>query len=163
MPVPAVIATAAQEYSFNSGFLLKTVSDLTPEEWLRRPDGKNNHIAWIVGHLIWTRKAVLARLGVEWSTPWLGMFARGQKIDDGAAYPSADALVDAWKDVGGVLAKALESASEEAVAAPAPQPGPPSADGKVSGTIGFLAWHETYHVGQASYLRGWLGHKGLMG
>jgi hypothetical protein len=26
-----------------------------------------------------------------------------------------------------------------------------------------MAIHETYHVGQASYLRGWLGHKGLMG
>jgi len=26
-----------------------------------------------------------------------------------------------------------------------------------------MAIHETYHIGQASYLRGWLGHKGLMG
>jgi hypothetical protein len=26
-----------------------------------------------------------------------------------------------------------------------------------------MAYHETYHVGQAAYLRCWLGHKGLMG
>jgi hypothetical protein len=41
--------------------------------------------------------------------------------------------------------------------------GPPSSDGKESGIVDFLAIHETYHIGQASYLRGWLGHKGLMG
>ena len=32
-----------------------------------------------------------------------------------------------------------------------------------SGVVNFLAIHETYHVGQASYLRGWLRHKGLIG
>ena len=41
--------------------------------------------------------------------------------------------------------------------------GPPSADGKISGVINFLAIHETYHVGQVSYLRSWMGHKGVMG
>ena len=63
----------------------------------------------------------------------------------------------------GLLTQALDNASEEKLAAPAPQPGPPSADGKVSGTISFMAWHETYHIGQVSYLCCWLGHKGMMG
>jgi hypothetical protein len=35
--------------------------------------------------------------------------------------------------------------------------GPPSFDGKVSGLVAFLAFHETYHVGQVSYLKKWLG------
>lgn len=163
MPVPAVIATAAQEYKFNNGYLGKTLSDLAPEEWLWRPDSKANHLAWIVGHLVWSRKQILHRLGTEWDLPWLGMFARGEKLDAEAAYPSGQALLDAWKDSGGLLTQALENASEEKMAAPAPQPGPPSADGKLSGTIGFMAWHETYHIGQVSYLCCWLGHKGLMG
>jgi uncharacterized damage-inducible protein DinB len=163
MPVPAAITTAAQEYRYNNGFLENMVKDLAPEEWVRRPDAKANHIAWIVGHLIWTRKAVIHRLGAEWTAPWLGMFARGEKLDAGAAYPSSDTLLDAWRDVSGVLTDALDNASAEAMAQPASKPGPPSADGKMSGVIGFLAWHETYHIGQASYLRCWLGHKGLMG
>jgi len=162
MPVPAVIATAAHNYGFNSDFLVKMVSDLSPEEWLRRPDEKCNHIAWIVGHVVWTRKALLGRLGTEWSQPWLGMFARGTKCEDGAAYPSPDALLDAWREVSGVLAGTLDTVSEEALAQPATS-GPPSTDGKESGIVDFLAIHETYHIGQASYLRGWLGHKGLMG
>ena len=162
MPVPAVIATSAHNYHFNSDFLVKMVSDLSPEEWLRRPDEKCNHIAWIVGHVVWTRKALLGRLGTEWSQPWLGMFARGTKCEDGAAYPSPDALLDAWREVSGVLAGTLDTVSEEALAQPATS-GPPSTDGKESGIVDFLAIHETYHIGQASYLRGWLGHKGLMG
>lgn len=162
MPVPAVIATSAHNYHFNSDFLVKMVSDLSPEEWLRRPDEKCNHIAWIVGHVVWTRKALLGRLGTEWSQPWLGMFARGAKCEEGAPYPSPDTLLDAWREVSGVLENTLNTVSEETLAQPVTK-GPPSTDGKESGIVDFLAIHETYHIGQASYLRGWLGHKGLMG
>jgi uncharacterized damage-inducible protein DinB len=160
MPVPAVIATAAENLRFNSDFLARMVGDLSPEEWLRRPDEKGNHIAWIVGHLIWSRKQILRRLGAEWSQPWLDLFARGAKHDDAAAYPSRDALLDGWREVSGILFGALENTREDALSA---ANGPPSLDGKVSGVVNFLAIHETYHIGQASYLRGWLGHKGLMG
>jgi len=162
MPVPTVIATAAENYRFNSDFLTKMVSDLSPEEWLRRPDEKLNHIAWIVGHVIWARKAVLGRLGTEWSQPWLSSFARGVKCNDVATFPSPDTLMEGWREVSGVLATALDGASEEVLSQPSTQ-GPPSADGKISGVVNFLAIHETYHVGQASYLRSWMGRKGLMG
>jgi uncharacterized damage-inducible protein DinB len=162
MPVPAVIATAAENYRFNSDLLTRTVQDLSPEEWLRRPDEKLNHIAWIVGHVVWARKAVLTRLGTEWSQPWLGSFARGVKCNDVATFPSPHTLMDSWREVSGVLATALEGASEDVLSTPSTL-GPPSADGKISGVVNFLAIHETYHVGQASYLRSWMGHKGLMG
>lgn len=162
MPAPAVIATAAYNYRFNSGFLVKMVSDLSPDEWLRRPDGTCNHVAWIVGHVVWTRKALLKRLGVEWSRPWLDSFSRGSKCDDGAAGPSSEELLDAWREVSTVLDTALDAVTEETLAQPATS-GPPSHNGKISGVVDFLAVHETYHIGQASYLRGWLGHKGLMG
>lgn len=162
MPVPTIIANAAENYRFNSDFLTKMVQDLTPEEWLRRPDEKLNHIAWIVGHVIWARKAVLTRLGTEWSQPWLSSFARGVKCNDVVAFPSPDILMEGWREVSAVLATALDTAREDVLSQPSTQ-GPPSADGKISGVVNFLAIHETYHVGQASYLRSWLGHKGLMG
>jgi uncharacterized damage-inducible protein DinB len=162
MPVPVAIASAAENYRFNSDFLTKMVSDIPHEQWHRHPDGQCNHIAWIMGHVIWTRKQLLRRLGTEWSQPWLDLFARGAKCEDGAGYPSPDTLIDAWRDCSGILAGALDSASDEALAQPAKN-GPPSLDGKESGIVNFLAIHETYHLGQASYLRGWLGHKGLMG
>lgn len=162
MPVPAVIAAAAENYRFNDGFLENTVKDFSPEEWLKRPSDTMNHMAWIVGHVIWTRERLLSRLGREWPQPWLGLFARGVKLEQDAAYPSPGRLMKAWRESSQVLKDALENVSEDALAQPVTQ-GPPSADGKVSGIVKFLAIHETYHIGQASYLRSWLGHKGLMG
>ena len=68
-------------------------------------------------------------------------------------------MIESWAETSKLLATALDTVSEEAMAQPSVK-GPPSADGKISGVINFLAIHETYHIGQASYLRGWLGHKG---
>jgi uncharacterized damage-inducible protein DinB len=163
MPVPAAIAHAAEEFRYNNNFTANFVKDLSHEDWLKQPQGATNHIAWIVGHIIWARTAVIARLGAKWSAPWLGMFARGEKIDGTAPYPSPEVLMAAWQEVATALESALENASDDLVNQPAAKPGPPSADGKMSGTIRFLSWHETYHVGQISYVRCLLGHKSLMG
>lgn len=163
MPVQACVAQAFEDFRWNNGFLLNTVKDLSPGEWLQRPNECSNHIAWIVGHVTWARKGVLARLGAEWSAPWLGMFARGVKLDEATEYPAPDVMMAAWKEAGEVLSSALENAPHEALAKDAAPPSPPTADGKVSGVIRFLAWHETYHVGQISLVACLLGHKGLMG
>jgi uncharacterized damage-inducible protein DinB len=162
MPIPAIVAATAENYRFNSRYLKQTVSDLTPEEWLKRPDEKLNHIAWIVGHLALSRGRLLHFMGVEWAPPELEMFDRGKKRLEDAAYPSPDSLLNTWSESGHALATAFQAITEDQLMHPAPQ-GPPSLDGKVSGILTFMAIHETSHVGQASYLRLWLGHKGLMG
>src|ERR1035438_685628 len=186
MPVPSAIAISAVNYNMNADFLKKNVEGLTDEEWLRRPEGAANHILWIVGHLCWVRGMLLKRLGEDWSKPWFAHFGRGSKLDESAAYPTPEEARLAWDEsiarLNAVLESAssdtdsrlawdesisrlnavLESVSEEALAAPSTQ-GPPSPDGKVSGVVNFLALHETYHIGQISYLRSWLGHAGVMG
>jgi uncharacterized damage-inducible protein DinB len=163
MPIPASVAQAAEDYRFNSSFLLNTVKDLTAEEWVKRPGDSGNHIAWLVGHLLWTRKRILARLGAVWSESWLDLFARGVKPDGATEYPSPDTMMDAWSRAGSLLSETLENVSEELLATPVTPPAPPTADGKVSGLIRFMAWHETYHLGQICYVRSLLGHKGMMG
>ncbi len=162
MPVPAIIAAAAKNYHMNTDMLARMVDDLPPEEWLRHPDGASNHVAWIVGHVIWTRERLLSRIGTQWSRSWLDLFGRGSKCGDDVVYPSKDTLLEAWRESSTVLNNALENMTEEFLAEPSVQ-GPPSTDGKQSGVVNFLAIHETYHLGQISYLRGWLGHKGFMG
>ncbi|HMD76086.1 MAG TPA: DinB family protein [Terracidiphilus sp.] len=162
MPVPAAIAVAAGEFAQNTGFLQRAVADLTPEQWLGRPGDHSNHITWIVGHVIWARHAIINRVGGNWSCPGIEAFARSTKIGESASYPSPEALLALWRDSAAALDAALSDLTPEALAAPAP-PGPPSPDGKVSGFICVLAWHETYHLGQVAYLRSWLGHSGLFG
>jgi len=162
MPVPDAIATAAVSFKYNADFLKKNVDGLTDEEWTRCPDGCANHILWIVGHVTWARSALLKRLGEEWSKPWMVVFGRGAKSDGPPVYPTPGETMAAWDESCVLLSAAMESVSEEALAAVSKN-GPPSDDGKVSGVVNFLAYHETYHIGQASYLRGWLGHAGVMG
>ena len=162
MPVPAIVVAAAENYRFNSRFLKQTVSDLSPEEWLKRPGDTVNHIAWIVGHMALGRSRALHFMGTEWSQQGLEIFGRGKKLMEDSAYPSAESLLRTWSEAGHVMATAFENVSEDLLLRPAPD-GPPSLDGKISGIVNFMAIHETYHLGQASYLRGWLGHKGLMG
>jgi uncharacterized damage-inducible protein DinB len=162
MPVPAVIATAAENYNFNSKSLEQAVSDLSPEEWLKRPDEKLNHMAWIMGHMAYCRGRILHFIGVEWEQPALEIFGRGKKLLEDSAYPSPESMLSSWSESGHALAAAFENVSDDLLAQPATQ-GPPSLDGKISGMVSFMAIHETCHLGQASYLRVWLGHKGLMG
>lgn len=162
MPVPAIIAAAAAELHGNTAYLEKAVAGIPPEQWLSRPNSHSNHLTWIVGHALWARQALLSRIGTEWPHPGLQVFARGVKIDPHAVYPAPEALLAGWRECSAVLASTLENITAEALAAPAP-PGPPTPDGKVSGFIGVLAWHDTYHLGQIAYLRCWLGYPGVFG
>jgi hypothetical protein len=156
------IASAAVGFNHNASFLKKSIDGLTDEEWVRRPNDHSNHILWIVGHVAWARTMLLSRLNDPWTTPWLDLYARGRKCEDGADCPSPKLATDAWNELCTRLHGALESASEELLDTPVTQ-GPPSADGKLSGIVNFLALHETYHVGQIAYLRTWLGKPGPMG
>jgi uncharacterized damage-inducible protein DinB len=162
MPVPAVVAAAADNYRFNSEFLTNSVKDLSAEDWFKRPAANLNHIAWIVGHVVWARQLLIQRLGAQWEQPGLDVFARGVKLQEDSAYPSREELLKALEESHTALAGALDRVPAELLAKEVSQ-GPPSADGKVSGVVNFLALHETYHVGQAAYLRSWLGHPALMG
>jgi uncharacterized damage-inducible protein DinB len=164
MPIPNEIASAALAFRQNSDLLTKSHAGLTDEEWLRRPGESSNHLLWITGHLIAVRGNLLRILGQHpaWSRPWLPLFARGAKLVDPSQYPSPEEIRLAWLDVSAALAAAFEQASPEALSAPPPDK-LPSFDGTISGAISFLAYHETYHIGQAAYLRRWLGHDGVTG
>jgi uncharacterized damage-inducible protein DinB len=101
-------------------------------------------------------------MGKEWSRPWLPLFARGSNVADAGQYPSPEEIVAAWHDVKAALTVALEETTAEALSVPGPEK-LPSFDGMLSGAVSFMAWHETYHVGQAAFLRRWLGHGQVAG
>ena len=163
MPLSPRLTVASQSFNMNSSFLKQSLTGLTDEEWCKRPCDHSNNIQWIVCHVTWARAMVLARLGDKWSLPWMQLYARGQKCTDSPDAPSPRAVMGAWDEACERLNTAMEAATEELLDTPAPQPGPPSADGKICGIINFMALHETYHVGQLAYLRSWLGKPGAMG
>ena len=105
---------------------------------------------------------MLKTLGSEWSALWTSLFARGAKLAPPDEYPGIEEIRKAWKDVSEQLSTSLAGVPADALAKPVPE-GKPSFDGKIGGVVAFLAFHETYHVGQVSYLRKWLGYGQTVG
>jgi uncharacterized damage-inducible protein DinB len=162
MPIAEPISTAASSFKQNDELLSKCFDGLSEEEWLRQPGEQSNHVLWIAGHIVWARAAVVRMLGAEWTKPWLSLFGRGAKLGDAAQYPQPDEMKAALAESAGALKAAMEAATAETLAAPGPER-VPSIDGTLGGTVFFLAFHETGHVGQVMYLRTWLGKSGVMG
>jgi len=65
-------------------------------------------------------------------------------------------------EVSARMTAALAAQNAEMLERPSPVQ-LPAADGTLRGFIAFLSFHETYHVGQAAYLRKWLGFPGMVG
>lgn len=154
MPVPSEIAHATASFRHNAILLDKALAELPAEDWQACPCEESNPLLWIAGHIVWARSRVLAVLGTSWSRPWLSAFARGSRKDDAGLYPSTEELLLAWQDLKSTLDAALEATTSEQLAAPAPEKSP-TFDGKTSGFLSFMANHDSYHVGQAVYVRHW--------
>lgn len=144
-------------FKTNTDIVQKAIDGILPEKWFLRPGDDSNHLMWVAGHLVVHRGAVLKSLGADWETSWSSLFKRGANLAAQDQYPAAEEIRSAWDDVSAKLLASLAGAPADVLAKPAPK-GPPSFDGKISGLVAFLAFHETYHVGQVSYLRKWLGY-----
>lgn len=163
MPVPTQISEAAMSFRRTRSMLGNCLKDLSPEEWAKSPGECGNSILWIAGHIVWARSATLRFLGApSWTRSWLGQFARGAKREEATAAPSVEEMLAAMAETDQALTDGLENALGGAMAAPAP-PNMPPGDGTMGGVVNFMAFHETYHVGQVAYLRCWMGHKGPQG
>jgi hypothetical protein len=144
-------------FKMNTDIVTKGIAGILPEQWFLKPGVDSNHLMWVSGHLIVSRGSVLRSLGAEWAAPWSSLFGRGTKLVAPEEYPEVEEVRRAWDDVSGKLLASFVDSTAAVLAKPAPK-GPPSFDGKISGLVAFLAFHETYHVGQVSYLRKWLGY-----
>jgi len=150
-------ANVSGMFKANTDIVNKAISEVSPEHWFLRPGSDSNHLMWVLGHVVWSRGNVLKSLNEPWNIPSPTLFERGADLATQDEYPTVAEIRQAWDEVSAKLSGILAQVSAEKLSRLAPK-GPPSFDGKVSGLVAFLAFHETYHVGQISYLRKWLGY-----
>lgn len=149
-------------FKANTEFVNKVIADVSAEDWFRKPGDDSNHLLWLFGHLIVHRGHTVKLLGRQWGTAWSPLFERGaQRVADDE-YPSLDEMKTVWQQVSADLTTALANPPADLLANAAPA-GLPSFDGKASGTVAVLAFHDSYHAGQVSYLRKWLGYGQTIG
>lgn len=144
----------------NSEVVTRALEGIPHEQWMRRPSDASNSPMWVVGHLIWARGALLRTLGSKWTLHWAKLFARGAKPEEILEYPPIEEMRERWGNACQELATLLPNLTPEFLAKPHDRP---TFDGTVGGYIAFLAFHETYHVGQLGYLHKWLGYGQLAG
>ena len=149
-------------FNTNTDIVNKAIADVDSTHWFQKPGDDSNHLMWLMGHLVVHRGRTLKMLGGDWDAAWTPLFVRGAERVADAEYPSIDEMHTAWDQVSDKLSAALRDAPADVLEQAATK-GPPSFDGKTSGTVAFFAFHDSYHVGQVSYLRKWLGYGRTVG
>ncbi|MDX1501240.1 MAG: DinB family protein [Thermoanaerobaculia bacterium] len=161
MPPSDLLAPILETYRFNSKLVALGLADLDPDHAVRRlKAGAGSSIAYLTGHLCSSRYGLLKTLGAAEDNPYQELFGLGAGSRDGSAYPPLPELAAGWDDTAARLHEALESVTDER----ARQPGAenlPTGDRTLRGQLAFIAWHESYHVGQIGLLRTEMGYPSL--
>jgi uncharacterized damage-inducible protein DinB len=154
-------APTAMIFSFNEPFVYQALSGLTEDELRRAPSDRNNSMLWVAGHIVQTRAMVLRFLGDPVDTGWGKLFDRGAALVDPAQYPTGDQIERVMRDVSPRLNAKLTSLTDDILTRPATMQVPGTKT--VADELAFFALHDSYHVGQLSYIRKSLGYLGLAG
>ena len=148
-------------FSVNDGFIARAIEGLSEDDLWHRPSPDNNPMFWLLGHIVHTRGSVLRLLGDSFRTGWGDVFQRGSTVRKPSDYPSLDQIEIFRKETASRLASRLASVTDEQLAAEATYKLPGCS--VLADQIGFLALHESYHVGQLAYIRKMLGRSGIVG
>ena len=149
-------------FKVNTDIISMAIADVKEEDWLRTPGDDSNHLLWLLGHVVVHRGVVLKTVGADWDASWRSLFVRGSERVEAAQYPSIEEMREAWSQVSEQIKTTLNESPAEVLDKPVPE-GSLSFDKKISGQVAFLAFHDSYHTGQISFLRKWLGYGQTIG
>lgn len=157
----SLAAPIAMIFSFNDGFVLQALQGLTHEELWRAPTDRNNSMLWVAGHLVQSRATVLQMSGEHRETGWGHLFDRGATVGERGQYPSGAEVERMMRDVSPRLHSRLLALTAEQLSKSASLPIPGIKT--LADELAFFALHDSYHLGQMSYIRKALGYPGLAG
>jgi uncharacterized damage-inducible protein DinB len=150
------VAPLAAILDLNTDLLLNCLDGLTDEEVRHRLAGGGNSLAFLIAHLTDTRHFLASRLKHPLPNPLTPLLADARSIDDIRGWPPVDELRRAWRTISDHLSEVLPSLIEEELSEPNVHRFPMS-DSTRLGMIAFLTQHDSYHVGQAAFLRRQIG------
>jgi uncharacterized damage-inducible protein DinB len=150
------VAPLAAIFELNTDLLLNCLDGLTDEEVQQRVHGAGNSLAFLIAHLTDTRHFIAARLKRPLPNPLTPLLADAKGIDDIRGWPPTDELRAAWLAISRHLAAVLPQLSEEELSVPNMHRFP-LGDSTRLGFLTFLAQHDSYHVGQAGFVRRQIG------
>ena len=137
-------------YKYNTGYLLKHFARIDKSILYSRPNHRLNPIVWIFGHIVVSRGSLSELLGGELENRNLSYyFSSGTKpLKDTSEYPSFDKILGSLSKYGAKLNRLIAEGGDSLLNRQVW--GDYDTIGKhvVSSYI-----HESYHIGQISYLK----------
>jgi uncharacterized damage-inducible protein DinB len=156
---PAVAPLAAI-LDLNTDLLLNCLEGVSESEAQRRLQGGGNSLAFLIAHLTDTRHFMATRLKRPLANPLTPLLADARGIDDIRGWPPLDDLQGAWRAISDHLATVLPALTAEELSEPNVHRFP-MGDSSRLGFIAFLTQHDSYHVGQAAFLRRQIGKSAM--
>ncbi len=157
----------ASMYEFSYLAINRNLNELNHEDTVFIPEPSGNCINWVLGHIVSARGMVL--LLTDAGQPILTQEESASYQRGSAAMKPGDQamqlaqLKSAFEDSQKKLVPALQSLSQEALAAPVPEKYKrPPLTGSVGDALVRLCYHEGYHNGQIGLLRRLAGKEGAI-
>lgn len=151
------VETLLEALENNQSVLEMQVEGITHEQSLLKPPFYSNCMNWILGHLLQSRSWMLEQIGLSGYMPpeeVLVYQRSAPEMDDPAQASRLESILDRLMETNTLLKDRLEAMSLEELHKEIPIFGGTT----LSAFLGFLLWHETYHVGQLEILRNFSGH-----
>ena len=152
----------AEQFRLNTALVDRVLDGFSDEAMRFRPEGKGNPAHFVLGHIAATRYDIARLMGLELKADWAKLFDRGVELRDAAQYPSVTELRAAFGEVAEAINKRFEELTEVDLSAE-PSWEPPGMEKSIRGVLNFLAFHESYHIGQLGYIRKLVGLEGAFG
>ena len=156
------VAPLADLYNLNTKLVNKTLEDLTDDVAHKRINDTGSSLHWIIGHIANSRHYVggLFNAGTEFENSEL--YNGGTPMKEPSAYPPIAEIKKIFENVSGKFMKRLEELTDDDINKKL-ESKLPVKDETMLGAIAFFSLHESYHVGQLSFIRRQLGMDGLTG
>jgi uncharacterized damage-inducible protein DinB len=144
----------------NTDLLLNALDGLTDSEAQHRLSGGGNSVAFLAAHLTDSRHFLASRLGHPIPNPLARYLADAKSIDEIRSWATLDQVRAAWISISAHLLTAFESLAAEELDRPNAHRFPCD-DTTTLGLIAFLTQHDSYHIGQAAFVRRQLGRPAM--
>ena len=150
-----IIPLMQQGFAGSSKKLIKTAENFSGDEIFFRPYDKVNHLAWEVGHLAYIRNTIIKLLNpsekLEFFENERMMFAPGTPLQSNENFPPIVDMLTALQTRGERIIELLNGLTQEHWDSESPFKLP------FGTTVGSQIWtfflHESFHVGEVSYLK----------
>ncbi len=150
-----IIPLMQQGFAGSSKRLTKISENFSGDEIFFRPYDKVNHIAWEIGHLTFIRNTIIKLLDPSEKLTFFenerAIFAPGTPLPSNETFPPISDMLIALQTRGERIIELLNGLTQEHWDSESPFKLP------FGTTVGSQIWtfflHESFHIGEASYLK----------